>query len=58
MGPFDHDPAYQDLVRLREEEGYDGPLSYGAEDTTYTKADPTSREAEILDALRRRGAGT
>lgn len=39
MGPFDHDPAYQDLVRLREEEGYDGPLSYGAEDTTYTKSD-------------------
>ncbi len=33
--------------------GYDGPI-----DQDGNKVDPTSREADVLDALRRTGAGT
>lgn len=52
MGLFDNDPAYQRLKALRES-GYEGGI-----DQDGNPADPTSREADILDALRRRGAGT
>lgn len=55
---FDNDPTYQDLRRIREEEGYDGPLAYGRDDDTYSKSGPLSPQALAADALRRRGAGT
>ena len=55
---FDNDPAYQDLRRIREEEGYDGPLTYGRDAGTYSKSDPLSPQALAADDLRRRGAGT
>ena len=55
---FDNDPAYQDLRRIREEEGYDGPLAYGRDAGTYSKSAALSPHALAADALRRRGAGT
>ncbi|MGW4800918.1 hypothetical protein ACWEPC_51715 [Nonomuraea sp. NPDC004297] len=45
---FDHDPRYQELRRLREEEGYDRPL-----DQDGRKVDPLDPCAQALDALRR-----
>ena len=39
------------LIQIRDVEGYDGPL-----DQDGNKVDPTSREAEVCDALRRTGA--
>jgi len=49
---FDDDPKYQALLRIREEEGYDGPLDHDG-----TRSDPLSLRAQAADALRRRGAG-
>lgn len=53
MGIFDNDPRFQELRRIREEEGYDGPLDHDGQ-----KSDPLSPRAQAADALRRRGAGT
>lgn len=52
MTIFDDDPNFQKLKAIREG-GYDGPL-----DQDCNPIDPTSRETDILDALRRTGAGT
>ncbi|MEV0382907.1 hypothetical protein [Nonomuraea sp. NPDC050643] len=49
---FNDDPRYQELKRIREEQGYDGPL-----DQDGRPDDPTSVRAQAADALRRRGAG-
>ena len=48
---FDNDPKYRELRRIREEEGYDGPL-----DQDLRRADPLDPRAQVLDALRRTGA--
>lgn len=48
---FDDDPKYRELRRIRDEEGYDGPL-----DQDNRKVDPTDPRAQVLDALRRTGA--
>lgn len=48
---FDDDPKYQKLRRIREEEGYDGPL-----DQDGRRVDPLDSRAQVLDALRRTGA--
>lgn len=48
---FDNDPKYRELRRIREEEGYDGPL-----DQDLRKVDPLDPRAQALDALRRTGA--
>jgi hypothetical protein len=45
--------ASKDKFLALRESGYDGGI-----DQDGNPVDPTSREAEILDALRRRGAGT
>jgi hypothetical protein len=48
---FDDNPRYQELRRIREEQGYDGPL-----DDDGTRSDPLSPRAQAADALRRMGA--
>ncbi len=48
-GVFDDDPKFQRLREIRE--GYDGPL-----DQDLRPVSPVSREADVLDALRRTGA--
>ncbi|MEU6781510.1 hypothetical protein ABZ912_20080 [Nonomuraea angiospora] len=48
---FDDDPKFRELRRIREEEGYDGPL-----DQDLRKVDPLDPRAQVLDALRRTGA--
>jgi hypothetical protein len=48
---FNDDPKYRELRRIREEEGYDGPL-----DEDLRKVEPLDPRAEALDALRRTGA--
>lgn len=48
---FDNDPKYRELRRIREEEGYDGPL-----DQDLNRVPPTDQRAQALDALRRTGA--
>lgn len=53
MGLFDNDPKYQQLKKIREGSGYDGPLNQDGE-----RNDPLDRQAIIVDDLRRRGAGS
>ncbi|MEU8362300.1 hypothetical protein AB0C27_40410 [Nonomuraea sp. NPDC048882] len=48
---YDDDPKYQRLRRIREEEGYDGPLNQDD-----LKVGPLDPRAQVLDALRRTGA--
>jgi len=48
---FDNDPKYRELRRIREEEGYDGPL-----DQDMQEVNSTDPRAQVLDALRRTGA--
>ncbi|MEU6725440.1 hypothetical protein ABZ917_17170 [Nonomuraea wenchangensis] len=48
---FENDPKYRELKRIREEEGYDGPLDHDG-----TRSDPLSPRAQAADALRRTGA--
>ncbi len=47
MGIFDKDPSYQKLEALRDS-GYEGGIDQDG--------NPTDEHAEVLDALRRRGA--
>lgn len=49
-GPFDGNADYEKLKAIRAS-GYDGPL-----DQDLRPVSPVSREAEVLDALRRTGA--
>ena len=53
---FDDDPRFQELRRIRDEEGYDGPLDGTAADPSPTRSDPLSPGAQAVDALRRTGA--
>lgn len=53
---FDDDPKYRELRRIRDEEGYDGPLDGTAADPSPTRSDPLSPGAQAVDALRRTGA--
>jgi hypothetical protein len=53
---FDNDPKYRKLRRIREEEGYDGPLDGTRSDPAPARSDPLSPRAQAADALRRTGA--
>lgn len=48
---YDDDPTFQELRRIREQEGYDGHL-----DQDLHKVDPLDPRVQVLDALRRTGA--
>lgn len=47
-GIFDKDPKYQQLKKLREDEGYTGPVDQNGNKVT------SGREKDILEALRDR----
>ena len=53
---FDDDPRFQALKRIREGQGYDGPLDGTDADPTPRRSDPLSPSAQAVDALRRTGA--
>ena len=53
---FDDDPRFHELRRIRDEEGYDGPLDGTNADPDPRRSDPISPRAQAADALRRTGA--
>lgn len=53
---FTDDPKFHELRRIREEEGYDGPLDGTEADPAPRRSDPLSPSAQAADALRRTGA--